>query len=338
MREIKTKATRRGNIISPPQSHQNIVAGFNKVASQVSKISAAIPLKKERSFAFNRSAAIVGLVLLSPVFILAATHTSLTLKGSVIFPQTRRGKNGDKFTLYKLKTMRDLKPEEKAYDTDNQRLTKWGAFYRITHIDEYPQLWNILKGDMNFIGVRPQPYNFDEYETPDAYKELDQYPRGWISPKLLAEPHIARSTPDQDDFFQNYAEGCRIELKYMKNRTWYSDVALVAKVGTKIALDITKKIFLNKNIEAANPDKDNSATTSNDKYLKQPTNILTKDMNNVVFLLHSDFIPQTKQDSVIKRTSIKRTTDDLPFAKAINPSNQNTHTSPSPTYGSHDHQ
>jgi lipopolysaccharide/colanic/teichoic acid biosynthesis glycosyltransferase len=72
-----------------------------------------------------------------------------------LFRQTRVGVNGKPFTLYKLKTMRDLRPGEDSFATDAIRITGFGRFLRSTSLDELPTLWNVLRGDMSLIGPRP---------------------------------------------------------------------------------------------------------------------------------------------------------------------------------------
>ena len=99
----------------------------------------------------------IGLVVLTPVFILTALAIKVFDPGPVIFKQLRMGKNKESFMLYKFRSMRVDTPQIATPDFENpeQYISKLGNFLRKTSIDELPQLWNILKGDMSIVGYRP---------------------------------------------------------------------------------------------------------------------------------------------------------------------------------------
>jgi lipopolysaccharide/colanic/teichoic acid biosynthesis glycosyltransferase len=101
--------------------------------------------------------AAIGLVLLSPVFLLLAVLIKLESPGPVFFRQTRVGKGFRTFTLFKFRTMRVA--ESSGYELtcgNDERITRFGALLRRTKFDETPQLWNILRGEMSIVGPRPQ--------------------------------------------------------------------------------------------------------------------------------------------------------------------------------------
>ncbi|TJY33434.1 sugar transferase [Pontimicrobium aquaticum] len=100
-------------------------------------------------------AAIIGLVLISPVFLLLILLLLITNSGKPFFFQRRAGKNGRIFKIIKLKTMNDKKDQHGKLLPYDQRVTKIGTFIRKYSLDEIPQLINILKGDMSLIGPRP---------------------------------------------------------------------------------------------------------------------------------------------------------------------------------------
>ena len=104
---------------------------------------------------FDFTATLVGVVLLSPVFILVTIGLYFANQGKPFFFQSRPGKNRVIFKIIKLKTMNDKKDKEGNLLSDAERLTKIGAFVRKTSMDEIPQLLNVLKGDMSLIGPRP---------------------------------------------------------------------------------------------------------------------------------------------------------------------------------------
>lgn len=100
--------------------------------------------------------AMVAIVVLSPVMAAVAILLAVANKGAgVVFTQTRPGKNGRLFKVMKFKTMTDERDENGNLLPDAQRLTKTGKFIRSTSLDELPQLFNVLKGDMALIGPRP---------------------------------------------------------------------------------------------------------------------------------------------------------------------------------------
>ena len=99
--------------------------------------------------------ALGGIIVLSPVLLVTAGLVKIKLGSPVIFKQERPGKNGRPFRLYKFRTMTDHKDENGNLLPDDIRLTKFGKWLRSTSLDELPELFNILKGDMSIVGCRP---------------------------------------------------------------------------------------------------------------------------------------------------------------------------------------
>lgn len=104
---------------------------------------------------FDFLAALLGLVLLSPIFFIVTIGLYFANQGKPFFFQSRPGKNGQLFNIIKFKTMNDKKDKAGNLLSDGERLTKIGTFVRKTSLDEIPQLLNVLKGDMSLIGPRP---------------------------------------------------------------------------------------------------------------------------------------------------------------------------------------
>lgn len=98
---------------------------------------------------------LLAIIVLSPVLLITAILVRSKLGSPVIFRQERPGKNEKIFTLYKFRTMTDEKDEEGNLLSDEVRLTKFGKMLRSTSLDELPELFNILKGDMSIVGPRP---------------------------------------------------------------------------------------------------------------------------------------------------------------------------------------
>jgi undecaprenyl phosphate N,N'-diacetylbacillosamine 1-phosphate transferase len=98
---------------------------------------------------------LLAIIVLSPVLLVVAMLVRLKLGSPVIFKQERPGLNERIFTMYKFRTMTDEKDEDGELLSDSVRLTKFGRFLRSTSLDELPELFNILRGDMSFVGPRP---------------------------------------------------------------------------------------------------------------------------------------------------------------------------------------
>ncbi|MGL4619520.1 sugar transferase [Chroococcidiopsis sp.] len=117
----------------------------------------------------DRFVAAIALIILSPIIICVAIAIHFRMGSPVIFTQPRPGKEGKIFNFYKFRTMTDEQDAKGNLLPDEQRLTTFGQFLRQTSLDELPQLWNVLKGDMSFIGPRPLLVKYlDRYTTEQA--------------------------------------------------------------------------------------------------------------------------------------------------------------------------
>lgn len=124
---------------------------------------------------FDRILAFMMLIILSPIFLIISILIKFDSKGDILFKQERLGKNGLVFEIYKFRTMCDnaINTGSGIYTFENDpRITKIGNFLRKTSLDEIPQLINILKGEMSFVGPRPPlTYHPNKYENyPDIQK------------------------------------------------------------------------------------------------------------------------------------------------------------------------
>lgn len=132
-------------------------------------------------------ASLAGIILLSPIMLVTALAIKIDSEGPVIFKQERLGRDGKVFLIYKFRSMcvgaENIGTGQYSF-ADDPRVTKVGKFIRATSIDEFPQLFNILKGEMSFIGPRPpltyHPWTIDEY-TPEQLHMFDVRPgiTGW---------------------------------------------------------------------------------------------------------------------------------------------------------------
>lgn len=122
-----------------------------------------------------------GLVVLAPLIGAAALLVVITMGRPVLFRQLRPGLGGRPFTMYKFRTMTQSRPGEIHYLTDGERLTPAGRFLRRTSIDELPELWNVLKGDMSLVGPRPLLMEYLGRYSPEQARRHDVRPgiTGW---------------------------------------------------------------------------------------------------------------------------------------------------------------
>ncbi len=123
----------------------------------------------------------VGLLLLAPLMLLIAILVRVGLGSPVLFRQQRPGLHGKPFTLYKFRTMTDARDAQGNLLPDEQRLTRLGRFLRSTSLDELPELWNVLKGDMSLVGPRPLLMEYLPLYTPEQFRRHGVRPgvTGW---------------------------------------------------------------------------------------------------------------------------------------------------------------
>lgn len=129
--------------------------------------------------------AVAGAILLSPVFLVVAIAVRVGLGRPVLFRQRRPGYKGQPFTLYKFRTMTNAVDGQGAPLPDQERLTRTGQFLRRTSLDELPQLWNVIRGDMSLVGPRPLLLRYLPLYTAEQRRRHDVMPgvTGWAQVK-----------------------------------------------------------------------------------------------------------------------------------------------------------
>jgi exopolysaccharide biosynthesis polyprenyl glycosylphosphotransferase len=180
------------------------------------------PLKRAWEFS---AALIIGIVLI-PVELIIAILVATTSRGPAIYQQTRVGKNGHNFTLYKFRTMRANAEREGAQWSSGKgdmRTTAIGKFLRVSHLDELPQLWNVIRGDLSFVGPRP--------ERPEFVERLAaQIP--YYETRLLIKPGItgwAQLNHRADRDLEDVKQKIQYDIYYLKNRSIILDLAIIVK-------------------------------------------------------------------------------------------------------------
>ncbi len=121
------------------------------------------------------------LIALSPAILSVAIVVAITQGRPLLFRQRRPGLHGKPFTIYKFRTMREPKPDEVWYLSDEQRITRVGRFLRSSSLDEIPELWNVIRGDMSLVGPRPLLMEYLGEYTPEEARRHDMRPgiTGW---------------------------------------------------------------------------------------------------------------------------------------------------------------
>ena len=176
--------------------------------------------------------ALIILCLIWPALILLAVILSIQNLGTPFFKQIRPGKNRKLFTIYKFKTMRDTRDDQGNLLPDNQRLTTIGKIVRKLSLDELPQLWNILKGEMSFVGPRPL---LPEYLP--LYNQ-EQQKRHWVKPGITGWAQV------------NGRNAISWQQKFEYDK-WYVEHQSF-KLDIKILFMTINKIFHTQEVNASN--------------------------------------------------------------------------------------
>ena len=165
---------------------------------------------------------LIGLIILSPVLLIVAILVRIKLGKPVLFKQKRPGLNEKIFTLYKFRTMTDQKDEEGNLLPDSQRLTKFGKALRSTSLDELPELFNILKGDMSIVGPRPLLVEYLPFYTDREKHRHD------VRPGLTGLAQInGRNALNWNDRFN-------MDVSYVENVSFAKDVSIILKTIKKV--------------------------------------------------------------------------------------------------------
>lgn len=182
-------------------------------------------------FVFDRMTAFILLILFSPLFLICYIAVKVEDGGSVIFKQERIGYLGRSFYIYKFRSMR-LDAEKfgpKLFKGKHDlRLTKVGKFLRLHHLDELPQLWNVLIGDMSLVGPRPErAYYIDKIVQVDSrYKLLYQLRPGVTSYATLYNGYT--------DTLDKMLRRLHFDLLYLEHASLYLDLKILAKTFFRI--------------------------------------------------------------------------------------------------------
>ncbi len=171
---------------------------------------------------FDMVAAAVALLLLSPVIALVAWKVRKNLGAPVFFRQQRPGRDGKPFEMVKFRTMRDAVDVHGNVLPDSERMTPFGSFLRASSLDELPELWNVLKGDMSLVGPRPLLVEYLPLYSPEQYRRHDVRPgvTGWAQIN-------GRNALSWEDKF-------RLDVWYVDNRSLWLDLKILFLTVKKV--------------------------------------------------------------------------------------------------------
>lgn len=167
-------------------------------------------------------ASALGLLLLSPVILVIAWQVRRNLGAPVFFRQTRPGLNGRPFQMVKFRTMKDAVDAEGNPLPDSERLTPFGQFLRSSSLDELPELWNVLKGDMSLVGPRPLLMEYLPLYSPEQYRRHEVRPgvTGWAQVN-------GRNSLSWDEKF-------KLDVWYVDNRSLWLDIKILFLTVKKV--------------------------------------------------------------------------------------------------------
>jgi len=191
---------------------------------------------------FDVVLAIIGFALVSPLLLIFSGLLLLSDGFPLFFRQQRLGLHGKAFLLYKFRTMTISNcGTEGSFDAGNKdRITRLGKFLRKTKIDELPQLWNVLTGDMSLVGPRPE-----------VRKWVDAYPERWanvlaVRPGITDpasiyyrnEEELLTKADDPEAFYRNHVLPHKLDLyeEYLRSRTFWGDISLIFKTMLSVLL------------------------------------------------------------------------------------------------------
>jgi lipopolysaccharide/colanic/teichoic acid biosynthesis glycosyltransferase len=215
------------------QELEGSVGGDSRSSGRMESLFAISPPAWKR--AADILGAAFGLVLMFPVLVLISAIVKLTSPGPVLFRQLRRGQGGQAFFVYKFRSMVDgaevmqrglLKQNEQdgpafKIKTD-PRITPFGKFLRCTGLDEFPQLWNVLKGDMSLVGPRPLPCHESDASASWQQRRLDMRPGLTCIWQSRGHEHVS------------FDDWMRMDMQYMTEQRPSLDLHLIAKTALMV--------------------------------------------------------------------------------------------------------
>jgi lipopolysaccharide/colanic/teichoic acid biosynthesis glycosyltransferase len=170
------------------------------------------------------SASLCALILLAPVMAIVAWNIRKKLGSPVLFRQVRPGRDGKPFEMVKFRTMRDAVDSDGNPLEDSQRMTPFGAFLRASSLDELPELWNVLKGDMSLVGPRPLLMEYLPLYSAEQNRRHELRPgvTGWAQVN-------GRNALSWDEKF-------KLDIWYVDNQSLWLDLRIIFMTVKKVVV------------------------------------------------------------------------------------------------------
>ena len=194
-------------------------------------------LQRSMKRACDIAAALIGLIICLPIFLIISILIAYQGNGPIFFRQIRIGYKGRPFAIFKFRTMSSIGEEEGPQlvaKCDSSNSTRLEQFLRGHHLDELPQLWNVLRGDMSFVGPRPERKFFIDkiLEKTDRYQLIYEMRPGLTSEATLYNGYT--------DTMEKMLRRMDMDIHYLEHRTLWLDFTIVTKTILNI---ITGKKF-----------------------------------------------------------------------------------------------
>lgn len=191
------------------------------------------------------SLAAFGLLATAPVLVFFAIMIRLNSRGPVLFRQERIGLNGQCFTLFKLRTMTMSQCGPKITAADDCRVTSLGRILRRYKIDELPELWNVVVGEMSFVGPRPEVPEFVDLDDP-SWQDILSHRPGITDPvtlRLRNEEQLLAQVADKERYYREVVQPYKKRgyVNFVTHKSWKTDLRIIGRTLRAIALPQTVK-------------------------------------------------------------------------------------------------
>lgn len=191
------------------------------------------------------------IILLSPIFVLVSLLVKFTSPGPIVYKQKRVGKDGVCFFIYKYRSMYQNADKIGPFVTssDDKRITPLGKWMRSSKLDELPQLFNVLRGDMSLVGPRPQVPKYVDLFQPDLRKIVLMVRPGITGPTALRfrnEEQILADKTDRENYYIQQILPVKLELdaEYVQARSIIKDMGILIKTIAVLSGSVLKKVYV----------------------------------------------------------------------------------------------
>ncbi|MDT8410671.1 MAG: sugar transferase [Wenzhouxiangellaceae bacterium] len=205
-------------------------------------MSRRLPQQDSGGFAelCNPVAALAGLLVLLPLLILLAVVVRIDSRGPAIYSEQRLGRYGKPFYIYKLRTLHPgLENSARVAPVGDPRITRLGAWLRPLHLDELPQLFNIVRRDMNFVGPRPAQAEIWRSVASESMSRALAFRPGLTSPASIqfnCEDDVLATFDNAEAIYRDliFPAKITIDVRYFEQRKWWHDLKVLAATATTV--------------------------------------------------------------------------------------------------------